>query len=115
MSRYRYLRPAAMVTVAQWIVILVNSSSAQARNAAPSPEPSAISGGELQQVTVTGYLIPRVGDGPQPVTTYGQDYIDKTGSQTVADVLQNLPGAVNNWSPVTPADSAFRLVPHRSL
>jgi outer membrane receptor for ferrienterochelin and colicin len=88
-----------IATVAQWLVILANSSSAQAQTAASSPSSSAGDGNELQQVTVTGYLIPRVGDGPQPVTSYGQDYIDKTGSQTIADVLQNLPGAVNNWSP----------------
>jgi outer membrane receptor for ferrienterochelin and colicin len=107
MSRYRYLSAAAIVTVMQWLVTLASSSSAQAQTAAPSPESSAASGCELQQVTVTGYLIPRVGDGPQPITSYGRDYIDKTGSQTVADVLQNLPGAVNNWSPSYTAGFGF--------
>ena len=99
MSRHRYLSATVIATVARWLVILASSSSAQAQTAAPFPSASATDGNELQQVTVTGYLIPRVGDGPQPVTSYGQDYIDKTGSQTIADVLQNLPGAVNNWSP----------------
>lgn len=107
MSRYRYLRATVMVTVAQCLVILANCSPAQAQTAAPSSSPAAADGGELQQVTVTGYLIPRVGDGPQPVTSYGQDYIDKTGSQTVADVLQSLPGAVNNWSPSYTAGFGF--------
>src|ERR1700739_3423750 len=99
MSRHRYLRATVIAMVAPWLVMRADSSSAQAQTAAPSPSASAGDGNELQQVTVTGYLIPRVGDGPQPVTSYGQDYIDKTGSQTIADVLQNLPGAVNNWSP----------------
>jgi iron complex outermembrane recepter protein len=88
-----------MIAAAQWLVILATGSSAKGQSASASPAPTAATGGELQQVTVTGYLIPRVGDGPQPVTTYGQDYIDKTGSQTVSDILQNLPGAVGNWSP----------------
>jgi iron complex outermembrane receptor protein len=86
------------MAVTQWLVISACSSTAGAQTAAPSPGPSAANG-QLQQVTVTGYIIPRVGDGPQPVTTYGQDYIEKTGSQTVSDILQNLPAAVGNWSP----------------
>jgi len=40
MSRYRYLSATVIVTVAQWLVILTNSSSAQAQTAAPSPEGS---------------------------------------------------------------------------
>jgi outer membrane cobalamin receptor len=57
------------------------------------------SGGELEKVIVTGYILPRVGDGPQPVTTYDQDFIKKTGYQTTSDVLQTLPGAEGNWNP----------------
>src|SRR5579859_5076799 len=100
MIRYRYVGALAILTAGQLLVALTLNSSVQAQTPSPSPGPSATAdGGELQQVTVTGYLIPRVGDGPQPVTSYTQDYIQKTGSQSVADVLQNLPGAVNNWSP----------------
>jgi iron complex outermembrane recepter protein len=33
-------------------------------------------------------LIPRVGEGPQSVSNYDQNYINKTGEQTVSDVLQ---------------------------
>lgn len=78
------------------------SAHSQTTNSPAAPEPSSTpsaGGGELQQVTVTGYLIPRVGEGPQPVTTYDRNYIDKTGDQTVSDVLQNLPAAVGNWEP----------------
>ncbi len=28
----------------------------------------------LQQITATGYIIPHVGDGPQPVVSYDRDY-----------------------------------------
>jgi iron complex outermembrane recepter protein len=75
--------------------------TARAQTAAPTPAPGETSagGGELQQVTVTGYLIPHVGDGPQPVTSYDKTYIDKMGNQDVADVLQNLPGATGNVNP----------------
>jgi iron complex outermembrane recepter protein len=58
-------------------------------------------------MTVTGYLIPRVGDGPQPVTSYDRDYIEKTGYQTVTDVLQNLPSAVGNFGPNTSTGFSF--------
>lgn len=37
--------------------------------------------------------------GPQPVTTYDQSYIQKTGYQNVTDVLQNLPIATGNFNP----------------
>jgi len=78
----------------------------------PAPNPPAEAnppngGGELQQITVTGYLIPRVGEGPQPVTSYDQNYIGKTGYQTVTDVIQNLPAAVGNFAPSTTTGFSF--------
>jgi iron complex outermembrane receptor protein len=72
----------------------------------PNPAPSR-DGNQLEQLTVTGYLIPRVGDGPQPVTSYDRDYIQKLGYQTVTDVLQNLPSAVGNFGPNTTAGFSF--------
>jgi hypothetical protein len=65
------------------------ANTASAVNPNQSTEPT---GGvePLPTVVVTGYLIPRVGEGPQPVTTYDQSYIQKTGYQNVTDVLQNL-------------------------
>jgi iron complex outermembrane recepter protein len=56
-------------------------------------------GGELQTMTVTGSLIPRVGEGPQPVVSYGQEYIQKTAHASISDILQDLPGAVDNFNP----------------
>src|ERR1700723_2832262 len=92
-------------------VIIMLGMSAQSQTAAPSPSPvagqtndqnsavnpsnSQTSGGELEQVTVTGYLIPRVGEGPQPVTTLNQDFIQKQAYQTVNDVLNNYPGGLS--------------------
>jgi len=49
-------------------------------------------GGELERITVTGYLIPRIGEGPQPVLTLDRDFMQKQGTQQVADVIQRLPG-----------------------
>src|ERR1700756_3997485 len=99
MNRYRYIRGAVIPTVLQCLFILANTSLVQAQDASPSPEPSAAGSGELQQVVVTGTLIPRAGEGPQPVTTYDQTYIQNTGYQSVADVLQNLPAAAGNFNP----------------
>jgi iron complex outermembrane recepter protein len=56
-------------------------------------------GGELERITVTGYIVPRIGEGPQPVISFDKDYISKTGQQTVTDVLQNLPASVGNFNP----------------
>ena len=41
MSRYRYAGGAAILTVAQWPVILGNTPLAQAQIAAPSPLPGS--------------------------------------------------------------------------
>jgi hypothetical protein len=55
---------------------------------APAPTPATTEqGGQLQAITVTGYIIPRVGDGPQPMVTLDRDYIEKRGEQNVAQVL----------------------------
>src|SRR5690349_18768887 len=64
-------------------------------------------GGQLQKVTVTGYIIPRIGDGPQPVTTLDQDFISKQSDQTVGDVIQRLPEAVGSLNPITTAGASF--------
>jgi hypothetical protein len=72
-----------------------------------SSAPNASSGGELQQVVVTGYLLPRIGEGPQPVTTLDRNYIEKTGSQTITDVLQDLPSALANFNPANTTGFSF--------
>jgi iron complex outermembrane receptor protein len=101
MIKNRYLRTVAFATVVQFVILFGLRVSAHAQTASPSPAPGETSSGsgELQQVTVTGYLLPHVGDGPQPVTTYDRNFIDKTGDQNVADVLQNLPAATGNVNP----------------
>jgi iron complex outermembrane recepter protein len=59
---------------------------------APAPGPAAPEqGGQLQQITVTGYVIPRVGAGPQPVITYDQEYFSKQAFQTTTEVLRSIP------------------------
>ena len=45
---------------------------------------------------VTGYLVPRVGGGPQPVFTLDQDFITKQADQTINDVLDRYPGGLSN-------------------
>jgi len=84
----------------------------QAQQSSPSPTPAAgqaatPDSGQLQQVTVTGYLVPRIGDGPQPVVTLDQEFIKDQGDQTVADVLQRLPQNSNSFSPALNAGQSF--------
>ncbi|MBV8280150.1 MAG: TonB-dependent receptor [Verrucomicrobia bacterium] len=84
----------------------LDSFAQSAANTNPSPSavganssPSTVNQDQLQQVTVTGYITPRVGDGPQPVLTLDQDFIQKQGDQTVADVLLRLPENLNSFTP----------------
>ncbi len=72
-----------------------------------APASEATAGGALEKVTVTGYLLPRVGDGPQPVTTLDRDFISKQADQTVAEVIQRFPEAIGNFNPITTAGNSF--------
>ncbi|HET9378287.1 MAG TPA: TonB-dependent receptor [Chthoniobacterales bacterium] len=74
------------------VAMLGGNAYAQAPAPAPAPGPGTPEqGGQLQQITVTGYVIPRVGDGPQPVVTYDQEYVQKQAYQSVTDVLRSIP------------------------
>jgi outer membrane receptor protein involved in Fe transport len=131
MIKNRSSRTAAIATAAQLLLLCTLGFVARAQTASPTPgtapgqtatpetapggAPNA-SGGELEQVTVTGYLIPRVGEGPQPVATLNQDFITKQAYQTVNDVLNNYPGGLSAQNTQTftgnsnsPASSAFTL------
>ena len=99
------LHGAAVMAMTAAVIILLCTSS-QGQTTAPSPNPVAgqtndqssganatnpqTSGGQLEQVTVTGYLIPRIGEGPQPVATLNQDFIQKQAYQTVNDVRRTI-------------------------
>ena len=102
MIRNRYLRTVAAATTIQFVILFGMRVTTHAQTA-PSPSPAtnetSSSGSELQQVTVTGYLIPHVGEGPQPVTSYDQTFISKLGNQQVAAVLQQLLPRPATWVP----------------
>src|SRR6267378_6852469 len=117
MSKFRH---CGSVFLAELAIVAALATSAFAQAPAPSPGANPISvneqGAQLQQITVTGYIIPRVGEGPQPVTTLDQDFISKQGDQTVAEVLQRLPMTAGNFGPTTdpgitasPASASVRL------
>jgi hypothetical protein len=84
--------------------LLSIAGTTQAQQSSPSPTPAngqsaTPENAQLQQVTVTGYLVPRIGDGPQPVETLDQQFFKEQGDQTVADVLQRLPQNDSSFSP----------------
>jgi outer membrane receptor protein involved in Fe transport len=84
------LKHFGLAFMAELAVAMVLGVNAHAQ--APAPSPGAPEqGGQLQQITVTGYIIPRVGEGPQPVVSYDQDYVQKQAYQTVTDVLRGIP------------------------
>jgi iron complex outermembrane recepter protein len=97
----------ARVALGMAAALTLASLTARAQTANPPPAENPAAGGQLEQVTVTGYLIPHIGTGPQPVTSYDQQYIQNTGYQNVTDVLQNLPGATTNFNPGVTAGFSF--------
>jgi iron complex outermembrane receptor protein len=112
MSKFKYFCLVLAAELALAVTLGV-SAYAQAYSQAPAPSPGANptgvneQGGQLQQITVTGYLLPRVGEGPQPVTTLDQDFITKQADQTVTDVLQRLPSTEGNFAPSTTSGNSF--------
>jgi iron complex outermembrane receptor protein len=110
----------AALTVASAAIVLV-PIGARSQQAATDPVTTApanqvTAGGELEKVTVTGYVIPRVGGGPQPVFTMDQDFIKKQADQTINDVLNRYPGGLSQQNQLTfvgqsnsPASSAYGL------
>src|SRR6266481_8149122 len=86
------LKHFGLAFLAELAIIATLGVSAYAQAPATAPAPAGTEqGGQLQQITVTGYLIPRVGEGPQPVVSYDQDYVQKQAYQTVTDVLRGIP------------------------
>src|ERR1700722_12404705 len=105
-------RPLATLFIASATIVLLalgvrsQETSNPPVTTAPA-EQNGGSGGELEKVTVTGYLIPRIGDGPQPVTTLDQDFISKEANQTVGDLLQRLPQSVGAFNPLANTGNTF--------
>ena len=95
----------AAIAVASAAIVLVpigaRSQQAPAAPVTTAPADQTTAGGELQKVTVTGYLIPRIGDGPQPVFTMDQDFIKKQADQTINDVLNRYPGGHSQQNALT--------------
>src|SRR5260221_11862437 len=60
-------------------------------------------GGQLQQMTVTGYVIPRVGEGPQQLVSYDRDFIEKQANQTANVVVLSLPSTTGTLTTYTNA------------
>jgi iron complex outermembrane recepter protein len=53
---------------------------------------------ELPGMTVTGYVIPPLGEGTQPVFTLDRDWWQRRGEQSMAQVLESLPLATGNFN-----------------
>ncbi len=110
------LRSALACTAAVGVLLtLAFASNLRAQtepSASPAPQsPSAGTGvvneGQLQTVTVTGYVVPRVGEGTQPVATIDRTFIENQGDQTVSDVIQRLPQSIGSFTPIVNAGASF--------
>lgn len=56
---------------------------------------------------MTGSIVPRVGDGPQPVVILDQSFFQRQASQTVADVLTRLPQNSGSFTPAFNPGQSF--------
>jgi iron complex outermembrane recepter protein len=103
MSKFKHFGGAL---VAQLAVAATLGVSAYAQ--APAPPPAAAEqGGQLQTITVTGYVVPRVGEGPQPVVTLDQNFISRQGDQTVSEVISRLPQNSQSFTPFVNPGASF--------
>src|SRR5260370_42113886 len=102
------LRSALACTAAVGVLLTLAFASnlcAQTEpSATPAPQaPSAGTGvaneGQLQTVTVTGYVVPRVGEGTQPVETIDRTFIENQGDHTISDVILRLSQSVGSLTP----------------
>src|SRR5690349_2473685 len=100
-TRFRPASATAALAGLFFTIALASDLHAQAAPANPAPtpvSPTAGTGienqGQLQTVTVTGYIVPRVGEATQPVTTIDSTFIENQGDQTISDVIQKLPQTV---------------------
>jgi iron complex outermembrane recepter protein len=107
MSRSKYFGLACAAELALVVMLGANAYTQAPAAVANPPSIPGQGGGELQQITVTGYIAPRIGDGTQPVLTLDRDFIQKQGEQTVSDVLQRLPQNVGAFTPIVNAGASF--------
>jgi len=106
--------PALRAVVVAAVALTIAGTNAIAQTAEPSPaanSPAVGSGvenqGQLQTVTVTGYIVPRIGEGTQPVATIDQTFIENQGDQTVSEVIQRLPQNQGSFTPIVNAGASF--------
>jgi iron complex outermembrane receptor protein len=103
-----HIRRIALAFAVSLLSVEGSTKAQQSDSSTPANGQSVSPGaGQLQQVTVTGYLVPRIGDGPQPVVSLDQNFFKEQADQTVADVLQRLPQNDNSFSPAVNAGQSF--------
>ena len=110
----RFHSVVGFVATAGFLLTLALTSNLQAQTAEPAATPASPTAGtgienqgQLQTVTVTGYIVPRVGEGTQPVSTIDETFIENQGDQTVSDVIQKLPQNTGAFTQMVNAGASF--------
>jgi len=102
---------------------LLISSTANTQQATSSSTPSSANDVDaipregtqiekLERVIITGYIVPRVGDGPAPVISLDNNYAQRRGATTMQNVLQSLPQNIGSFIPAV--DAGLNSVPGAS-
>ncbi len=96
--------PALALASVAWVLLSVRVRSEETPGTPVTTVPAdqnTASGSPLEKITVTGYIMPRIGDGPQPVETLTRDFIQKQGDQTLNEVLNRYPGGLSIQNTLT--------------
>jgi iron complex outermembrane recepter protein len=98
-----------LVVAAELVIAVALGLNAKAQVPPPGANPvnATAPGSQLEQMTVTGYVVPHVGEGAQPVTTLDRTFIEQQGDQTVSEVLQRLPQNVGGFTPLVGSGNTF--------
>jgi iron complex outermembrane recepter protein len=105
-----------LVLLALAITIFGAESSLMGQQPTPSPTPGAVAtpapqstptSTQFQRILVTGYVVPKIGIGPAPVVTLDQNFIEKQGDQSVAEIVLRLPQDVGSFTPLNFPGASF--------
>jgi iron complex outermembrane receptor protein len=100
--RFGFLR-AFVAAIGVGILFIVGSTAFAQTPSPPVPGPAPTPGvAQAERVIVTGSNIPTAEEvGPNPVDTYGRDYMEKSGERTTEQFLQSLPTVNANVVPIS--------------
>jgi iron complex outermembrane receptor protein len=105
---------ALTVAISFGCILAVTAQQPAIQDASPADQRQGAGTGPLQtgstlpRITVTGSIVPRIGEDVQPVVSLDRDYFERNGAaQTVSDALVRWPSDTNPFTPLVTAGNSF--------